>query len=262
MAINAPFVYNAHIESLAGKARTATDLKTLETVCEDLNVADEIYLGKVDLWLAKIALSAVYRTLKKFPAIRSRLNYFGTLNGFIEKKDTTFMAVNPTASKMHLEYFRQGTLEIARNCLNSFRANGIGLAFAVGVPPFYMNGIIINGKSLHKQEIMQNLEIGERVGHSPKGCNSVKSVIDHEIGHLLDYALDLSNNRGLQKYINGFSVDEMGKNLSLYSTTGGVISVPEVIAEAYSEYSNNPSPRPIAKAIGEFITARYNDRFN
>ena len=261
MAINAPFIYNANIENIAKQARVANDLQTLKTVCENLNVADEIYLGKVDLWLAKIALSAVYRTLKKFPALRSRINYFGTLNGFIEKKDKTFLAVNPSASKIHLEYFRQATLEVARNCLNSFRAEGIGLAFTVGVPPFYLDGIIINGKSLHQQTIIQNLEYGEKIGHSPKGCNSVKSVIDHEIGHLLDYSLDLNNNRQLQKYINSFSVAEMSKNLSLYSTMGGQISVQEVIAEAYSEYCNNPSPRPIAKTIGGFIEDRYKDRF-
>ena len=46
MAINAPFIYNANIENIAKQARVANDLQTLKTVCENLNVADEIYLGK------------------------------------------------------------------------------------------------------------------------------------------------------------------------------------------------------------------------
>ncbi len=74
-----PFIYNASIERIAAKARVADNDTELSAICEQLNVANKIFLGKIDLWLAKQALSAVYRTLKKYPALRNIIHYFGTL---------------------------------------------------------------------------------------------------------------------------------------------------------------------------------------
>ena len=71
------FVYNSETESIAAKARAAETNFELANVCERLNVADKIYLGQADLWLAKLSLSAVYRTLKHYSALRNYLNYFG-----------------------------------------------------------------------------------------------------------------------------------------------------------------------------------------
>ena len=43
--------------------------------------------------------------------------------------------------------------------------------------------------------------------------------------------------------------DHIKNNLSQYAATNSS----EFFAEAYSEYLNNPNPRPIAKKIGELL---------
>ena len=257
MGLNKSFVYNSTIEKIAQEARQAKDNETLANVCVNLNISDEIFLGKVDLWLAKNALSAVYRTLKKYPALRERMNYFGTLNGFKNVKDDLFFRVNPNCSFFVSNMVKNATDNIAIQCRTAFENNGLAVAFITGSPPYIFSGIIINGKSLHQQTIINNLEFGERSGHSPQGCKSVKSVVEHEIGHILDFMLGISNSREYKKFISQYDILQIGSNLSKYSVMGNVISDREVVAEAYTEYCNNPAPRSIAKNIGQMIEQKY-----
>lgn len=261
MAINKPNIYNSSVEIIAQEARVAKTNESLADICLKLNVADVIYLGKVDLWLAKQALSAVYRTLKKYPALRAKMNYFGTLNGFMNNKEHTFLKVNSNCSFILLNMVKKTTDDIAIQCRSAFEKNGLAIAFVTSAPPYLFSGIIINGKSLHQQTIINNIEFGERFGHSPKGCKSVKSVVEHEVGHILDFMLNISNSREYKKFIKQFDVGKIGTDLSKYCVTGNIISDREVVAEAYSEYCNNPRPRLIASTIGSMFDKKYKELY-
>ncbi len=251
------FVYNSAVEAIAKKARVATTNEELASICKQLNVADEIFLGKVDPWLAKSALSTVYRTLKKYPALRENIHYFGTLNGFIKSKEVLFKRLYPSASQAIANMVRQPSDELAKNCMTMFRGNGLAVAFFVGAGPWKLSGIIINGKSMRQDDILQNLEYGERAGHAPKGCNSIKSVIEHEIGHLLDYKLDIKNSYEFRKMMSTYNASYIYNNLSHYVVNNNTVNEHEVIAEAYSEYCNNPVPREIAFKVGRIIEQKY-----
>jgi hypothetical protein len=52
------------------------------------------------------------------------------------------------------------------------------------------------------------------------------------------------------------SRDEIGENLSRY----GAKNIAEFIAEAYSEYVNNPDPREIATLIGGIVDREANGK--
>ena len=83
----------------------------------------------------------------------------------------------------------------------------------------------------------------------PQGCDTIKSIFDHEIGHQLDYALNLRNNKHIINLYNGISNFNKSVGLSIYSNE----SIQEFIAEGWTEYTNNPYPRDIAKTIGKII---------
>jgi hypothetical protein len=89
-------------------------------------------------------------------------------------------------------------------------------------------------------------------GWHPIGCDTVKSVFDHEMGHQLDYALGLARDSELTNYYNSLSSSEIKTGLSSYALE----NKKEFIAEAYAEYLNNPEPRPIARTVGEIIEKR------
>lgn len=96
----------------------------------------------------------------------------------------------------------------------------------------------------------------------PVGCDTIRSVLDHEIGHQLDDLLGIKNMDEIQNLFNSRSHDELTDALSRYAWKNDNRNrYSEMIAEAWSEYCNNPQPREIAKTIGETIEAEYNKKF-
>jgi hypothetical protein len=90
---------------------------------------------------------------------------------------------------------------------------------------------------------------------SPKGCDSIKAIIDHEFGHRVDILSSLSNNPTFNSIYQKHVSKGMGyvkENLSKYAYVGKDPKA-EFIAEAWSEYLNNPNPRGIAKEVGDLI---------
>jgi hypothetical protein len=90
----------------------------------------------------------------------------------------------------------------------------------------------------------------------PIGTGTIRSALDHEIAHQIDSLLKISNQSEIISLFRKLTYDEIVHALSEYATK----SRSEFIAEAWSEYLNNPNPRPIAKQIGELIMRLYTER--
>ena len=85
-------------------------------------------------------------------------------------------------------------------------------------------------------------------GWKPVGCDTLKSLFDHEFGHQIDKLLGISKSKDVKEYFET-NKTVISKNLSKYAT----VKVEEFIAEAWSEYKNNPKPREISRKVGKFI---------
>ena len=111
-------------------------------------------------------------------------------------------------------------------------------------------GIGINknaGKSF--DALTKQLEREVAAGFKPVGCDSIGATFDHEFGHVLDEMFDIKSNPKFTEFIDALSIEERAAAVSQYGAT----KADEFIAEAWSEYMNNPDPRPAAKLIGEMI---------
>ena len=108
--------------------------------------------------------------------------------------------------------------------------------------------------------MLRNLKSDVERKFHPIGCDSVKAVLDHEIGHQLDKMLNLSNLDSIKNIFNTKTFKEITNELSTYSwKNDNPNKYGEFIAEAWSEYCNNPNPRPIAKEVGEIIEREYDE---
>jgi len=266
MAFNKPFVYNQQVEELAKRARAATTLEELTNICTKLNIADVIFLGKVDIKLCKYALTAVYRTLRIYPEMRPHINYFGTWNGFVGYKRPLFMKMYPNLPASALDLYVKTSDEQAEQARDMFKHGGcIGLAMQMGITYGFKNcmvgAVLMNGKTFHEDQHQQELQMNVKVGFHPQGCDTIKSVIDHEMGHMLDYVLHVSSSGNFQNYISQFSVKELERGLSGYCVYGGRPDPMEILAEAYAEYRNNPTPREMAMTIGRMVDDAYCQTF-
>lgn len=98
-----------------------------------------------------------------------------------------------------------------------------------------------------------------RLGWKPVGCDTPKATMDHELGHRLAYLTKAAENPEIQDWFNAFkakSRNEQSNILSGYATT----DIDEFIAEAWSEYRNNPNCRPCASEISKIVISLYEDR--
>lgn len=87
----------------------------------------------------------------------------------------------------------------------------------------------------------------------PVACDTTKAVFDHEFGHQLDKWLGIQSETDVAAIFSGASAADMKAGLSEYGAT----NLNEMVAEAWSEYCNNPNPRPIAQKVGETVERKY-----
>lgn len=100
----------------------------------------------------------------------------------------------------------------------------------------------------------------------PDSCNTIKAVFDHELGHKIDESIGLRNDPEYLKIFNDAAQqgkDYIKNNLSEYaykqsSVSGSYDPKAEFIAEAWSEYLNNPTPRSLSKSVGDLIVKKIN----
>ena len=92
----------------------------------------------------------------------------------------------------------------------------------------------------------------------PTGCSTVKATFDHEFGHQLDDWLGVGKQKNIQDLFNSRTRSELTNDLSEYAWNNeNKNQYSEMIAEAWSEYCNNPTPRPIAVEVGKTIERLY-----
>ena len=127
------------------------------------------------------------------------------------------------------------------------------LGYSVPYPfaALVMNDAVFNSKEYKKT--LTRLKKNVKNRFHPIGCNTLKSVIDHEIGHLINRKYDISHQNKVVhslfwKY-QGKTADKMMNVLSKYANK----NISEFVSEAWSEYRNNPQPREVAKAVGHEI---------
>jgi hypothetical protein len=91
-----------------------------------------------------------------------------------------------------------------------------------------------------------------RTGWYPKMRVSPRTVIDHEMGHLLDDIYNLSSDENLVSFEKRLSSEEIMAGLSEYATR----NIREFVAEAWAEYRNSDAPRDIAKTVGTMMLSK------
>lgn len=122
-----------------------------------------------------------------------------------------------------------------------------------------VSGIAVNERwGRRPDEFRQALRRDVEEMFHPLGCDTFRSVIDHELGHQLDSLLELSQDSEINALFNEMrKQNTITQELSEYASN----NIAEFIAEAWAEYRNNPTPRPVASRIGGIVRERYQSRF-
>ena len=126
------------------------------------------------------------------------------------------------------------------------------------------NGITLNMLNFRSSMTLKSLESmqeEERKKWIPINCGTIKALIDHEVGHQIDELVKAYKDEEIIKLFNQYHID--GDCSKIENVLSGYANenIYEFIAEAWSEYMNNPNVRPVAKAVGERIIELYKVKF-
>jgi len=203
----------------------------------------------------------------KFPELKQQFGFVGesharnsTMKPIVRQLYLDQMIKhNPAVDIKRLEAYVDGKVNAVMKQLR-VPSNSYASSWAPQQDPYSrFAGITFNsvqGKDIAK--LLENLRADVASKFHPTGCDTVKSVLDHEMGHQLDKMLKLSSKGSIQELFDTRTKDQITEELSKYAWKNNNSNrYSEFIAEAWAEYCNNPNPRPIAKEIGETIEREY-----
>ena len=218
---------------------------------------------KNDMGLIQDIYSSVATHFDKYPDLKKHIKFVGSMQG----RKALFYDKFYQELKARFPSFPDSAIQsAARKQANQYASiSSNTYAYSAPSTKFDLNGIAFNA-SWRGDKVKKQLDSDVNAKWHPNGCNTVKSVFDHELGHKIDETIGLKNDSEFLKIFS--DAEKQGKdyikdNLSRYAYKQSYASKSydpkeEFIAEAWSEYLNNPKPRDIAKAVGELIVKKTN----
>ena len=209
---------------------------------------------------------SVARHIDQFPELKDNFGFVGSAQ-----------ACNRERKRLWEDYYyrvNQGTWQqfglsdakmrerAKRMAARTVKRSGNEWAWSYSPEPYHadysMRGICMNRKhwkdeATYNQQLV-DLKRGVREKYHPEGTASVKAIFDHEVGHQLDTLLDIADDPEFMQYWAALSPQEIEDGLSEYARKYGKR---EFVAEGWSEYQNNPRPRPHAEFVGRLILKKY-----
>ena len=210
---------------------------------------------------------AVTDAKKDFPDLE--INYCGTIQNQVEgirqaiSNDYEQALRAKNGDKFTDEQYRHAADVYADNIIKKNGLDNTDSAFAwsLNIPNSKLakyNGIAVNEKFASDNAFFNEQKVREvQTKHKPIGCDTSKATVDHELGHEIDRLVDANKDSYINNLYNEMISNGNAKDtLSTYSAT----NVKEFIAEAYSEYRNNPNPRDYSTKVYNRLKELYSQR--
>ena len=253
-----------------------TPAKTIEEANEyakkALGIPNASYAG-ADIRVANEWNRGLADSFRRFPELKKNFGFTGTLS---ERHNLTWDLAREFYGewyrKKHPEWAEPKVRRYAQNSAadeyNQYASKDYSTTYAVsnstenpalaGIRGIAVNSDIVNDTEAFRDRLNENV----KMKHSPDGCYTIRSILDHEIGHRLDELVEASKDKVITGLIDSMTNQELTEKLSRYAwDNNNNNKYEEAIAEAWSEYCNNPKCRPVAMAIGKRIEELYDKKY-
>jgi len=207
-------------------------------------------------------ISVVIESLYKYPVLRSKTCFIGSLEALYDRIKALANGNGQAVVQFGLENIIDNVATIKKYaddlCVlldKMKKKKNDYLAFAFDSCGFF-DSIVLDLQDFGKigyKTLAENVKYNEKIGFHPKGCETIESLIYHEVGHLLDYRLRVSSSEDFRLLRKNYTVDDIVREVSRYAAYNSE----ELLAEAFSEYMCVKNPRPLSRKIGELIDKAY-----
>uniref|UniRef100_UPI0026047AC8 hypothetical protein n=1 Tax=uncultured Muribaculum sp. TaxID=1918613 RepID=UPI0026047AC8 len=205
-------------------------------------------------------IQSIFRSVERhfqcWPELKKVTLFVGTIRGRIEMLTAAKLAeLKATHAGLPDSYLEKWAKEYARKiatCRNCY-------AYSHRAAKEYgLSGICFN-TTWAGDKIDTSLANDVKSKWHPPGCGTLKAVFDHELGHEIDRLLGLRSHADFLKMYREETAKGKQHIVDSLSTYGHKNEA-EFIAEAWSEYLNNETPRPIAVAVGNLVKRLYDEK--
>lgn len=239
------------------------------------DLADHADFGKLHVDVANALMESLHRHVSEFPRLRDDQHMVGSTQTLL-KRNHEHRTQEYVQRLVERGYDVSKAAAIAARFVKKTKTGGTTWAFSMSGSK-NTNGVAFSekygsGKAL--EQLQSSLKANVESKWHPIGCDTVKSIADHEYGHQLDRLLGLGSHpdvKALQTEAYGgvegiytkhgasarAAQEAMGNAVSRYANS----NISEFIAEAWAEANNNPNPRPIAKRLAEIVRREYAQKY-
>jgi len=199
---------------------------------------------------------SIFDHLQEFPALRKNQQFIGTCQAqfsrwlTLERERVSGELVSKGLSQTDADYWaakRVLPLKVpSGRYAHSWNQQNVG-------------GIAVNAKFGNApKDFKLALERDVLTQFHPVGCDTIRAIADHEMGHQLDSLLGLRIDKDIIQAYNEAKLAGMKYEVSGYADNDSKgQGIGEFIAECWAEACNNPNPRRFASRVSEIVRARY-----
>ncbi len=252
--------------------KPAKNIKNAEKFVKNtLDIMNVSYTG-CDLETANEWNKGLYDSFNKFPELKSNFGFVGECH----ERNTNLKPIakqyyldrlikdNPKVAENNIELLKKYADKQVRSLMKnvSVSKNTFAQSWSPRTEVFKgFRGVTVNSDWGKNSEIFKSaLSDNVKSKFHPEYCDTIKSVLDHEIGHQLDDLLKISEIEEIQDLFDSRNKLQLTEEISQYSwDNDNSNKYGEFIAEGWAEYCNNPTPRLIAKRIGKTIERIYKE---
>ena len=248
--------------------------KTAAALARTLGYVKHVDFGKMSPEIINAHMSSLGDHLQEFPRLKDRQDFAGSAQQYSKwLQERRKVQVREVFIKRY-PHFQPPRTAAAEEQLNSWverfagkKLKAPGRAWAVAYSSPGQSAVCFNekyAKGTGNEELQRSLKYSMQTKFHPPGCDTVKSIADHEYGHQLDYLLGLRNHPELKRIVaetSGNMLSHRKANIQEALSTYAATNDAEFIAEAWAESKNNPNPRPVAQKVAALIRSEYAKKF-
>ena len=207
-------------------------------------------------------------TFDRFPALKQNFGFVGEchernriLEATMKKEFLNISSTNnPNVDKKDLKELVNEKVKFFMKKIR-VREDDYAQSFSASPKTFIYDfrGVTVNKKfGKNSIDFIKELKENVKSKYHPICCDTIRYVLDHEVGHQLDIMLGISQQKNIQKLFHSMSNETITDELAEYAWDNENSNLyAEFVAEGWAEYCNNPKPRKVAKEIGQTIERRY-----
>lgn len=268
---NASFGYGMHNGAAFIDGLSINSKEGYSFYLTDSKLVERVDFGNLDINTARDITFAIRETMEEFPELE--LRFVGSLQS---RNDT----LRQQLTDMYMQYYKQYnpevpedqlTVAVQRQVIEDMRGfepdyGTIAESLFVGDVNSYSDSIFsaYNGITINEayggnyEHFIKTRKTDVDSGWKPENCFSPKATVDHELGHQIAKLVNAHKDDFIVEKYNEFMAMNENDRPSVLSGYAGK-NIHEFIAEAWSEYKNNPKCRECAMSVAKRIEELYKE---